>query len=175
MKTKTLFLMPLFMVFCLPFTHAQTLLSDSEVDSYVESFLASRNDSLVYGSIVYGSDDGDDGCWYGSISSPLPAFPSQTYPEENTPYGILVWVPNPDDSGLGYLYDTQTFCGYDGNSLSYDGVGIYQINWDEPSPDPEMGEAFFRVGPYFCNSSFLFVDRVYVYIYYNASNLQNNQ
>ena len=167
-KKQTL-LLPLFMVFCMQFTYAQTPLSGSQVESYVES----HYDSIIYSSIVYGSDDGDDGCWYGSISrSSLPTF--QNYPEDNTPYGMLVWVPGPDDCD-GYLYDTQTFCACDGNTLGYDGMTIYQISWDEPSPDPEMGEAFFRIGPYFCNSSFLFANRIHLFIYYDDSNMQDVQ
>ena len=165
MKKQTL-LLPLFMVFCLQLTHAQILLSDSEVDSYVES----HYNNILFSSIVYGSDDGDDGCWNGAISraslADFVTFASNdSVLTEN--FNILMWVPNPDDSGIGYLYNSGSFCEYDGNNLGYDGMTIYQINWDYPSPDPEMGEAFFRVGPYYSNSSFLFVDRIYLYIYYD--------
>jgi|GEM_PF-3470520 len=161
MKKQTL-LMSLFMVLCLQFTYAQIPLSGSQVESYVES----HSLDILYSGIVYGSDDLDDGCWNGAISrASLAAFSAyaSTCPD-TIGISMYVWVPGPDDCD-GYLYDVGDQCEYDGNNLGYDGMTIYQINWDYPSPDPEMGEAFFRVGPYFCNSSFLFVDRIHLLIY----------
>lgn len=163
MKTKTLFLMPLFMVFCMQFTYAQTPLSGSQVDSYVES----HYDNVLYRGIIYGIDDGDDGCWYGGISrASLSDFVSfENNRVDSVGYGLLVWVPGPDDSD-GYLYDTGPYCDYDGNNLGYDGMTIYQINWDEATPDPEWEEIQVRIGPYFCNSDFLYANRIQLYIYY---------
>ena len=161
MKTK-ISLLPLFMVFCVQFTHAQIPFSEAQAEAWMEN----TYDNILYSGVVYGQDEGDDGCWCGSVSrSSLTPFPLLVNNYADSTYGIAIWVPGEDDCD-GYLYDTGPQCIYDGNNLGYDGMDIWQINWDESSPDPEMGEAFFRVGPYFSNSSFLFVNRIRLFIYH---------